>query len=99
MRSRMKLFATEVIDEFATEVIHVVMCGHDDHLVVESERDLEGIGLQHSHLSAISFPERLLESNRPSSDLVYIMLRCRFNRFCNSSGAAVTAASISSSIR
>ena len=51
MRSRMKLFATEVIDAFVTEVIHVVMCGHDDHLVVESERDLEGIGLQHSHLA------------------------------------------------
>ena len=51
MRSRMKLFATEVIDAFATEVIHVVLCGHDDHSMVESERDLEGIGFQHCHLA------------------------------------------------
>ena len=54
MRSRMKLFATEDIDAFVTEDIDAFVT--------------EGIGLQHSHLSAISFPERLLESNRPSSD-------------------------------
>ena len=40
-----------------------------------------------------------IESRRPSSFLVCIMLRSRFNRFCNSAGAAVTAALISSPIR
>ena len=53
MRSRMKLFATEVIDEFATEVIHVVMCGHDEYSVVES------VSRSVLHLSVISFLERL----------------------------------------